>query len=337
MTRQAEQPLLLEIQRPQVIFPPMPVLPQRQTVVSLFSGAGGMDLGFQGGFDFLGQHYARSPFDVIWANELVEPAAKTYRYNLKHDIIVGDIWEHIDELPEYADVVIGGFPCQDISFNGKGEGIGEGTRSGLYRALVHAVEHLRPRIFVVENVKALKSAKHAESFNTITADFEQHGYIVTHHLYNSADYGVPQTRERVFIVGHLPEVGEFRHPEPLLTTPEWVTAAQAIGDLVDHPRDPNFSHAWSAAAVSGEQGNRHLKADRPGYTVRAEAHGNTHWHYKLPRRMTNREAARIQSFPDNFHFDAALRATERMIGNAVPPVLAWHIARAVAYSLGDRN
>ena len=335
MTRLVDQPMLLEIQRPQLVLPPMPVLPHRQTVVSLFSGAGGMDLGFQGGFDFLGRHYARSPFDVIWANELVKPAARTYRHNFGHEIIVGDIWEHINKLPEDADVVIGGFPCQDISVNGKGRGIGEGTRSGLYRAMVQAVERLEPNIFVVENVKALRSAKHAESFDMIKADFERLGYEVTHHLYNSADYGVPQTRERVFIVGRLPEIGEFRHPRPLLTPSEWITAAEAIGDLINHPHDLSFSHTWSLAAVSGEQGNRHLKADRPGYTVRAEAHGNTHWHYALPRRMTNREAARIQSFPDNFHFDAALRDTERMIGNAVPPVLAWHIARAVAQSLSD--
>lgn len=328
------QPLLLEPQ--QAPFPQMPVLARRQTVVSLFAGAGGMDLGFRGGFDFLGQHYSRSPFDVIWANELVEPAARTYHKNLGHEIIVGDVWEHIGTLPARADVVIGGFPCQDISFNGKGQGIGEGTRSGLYRALVHAVEQLNPRIFVVENVKALKSAKHEESFKTITTDFESHGYVVNHHLYNSADYGVPQTRERVFIVGRLPDVGGFVPPEPLLTPDQWVTAGQAIGDLLDHPRDEIFSHTWSLAAVSGEQGNRHLKADRPGYTVRAEAHGNTHWHYSLPRRMTNREAARIQSFPDNYIFDAKLRDTERMIGNAVPPVLAWHIARAVAFSLGDQ-
>ena len=308
------------------------VIPTTFSVVSLFSGAGGMDLGFCGDFNFLGNHYASNPFNIIWANEINSAACRTYRRNVDKNIHEGDIWAYIKTLPSYADVVIGGFPCQDISVNGKGAGIA-GAKSGLYRAMVKAVEILNPRMFVVENVKALKNKNHENSFRIITSDFEAHGYEITHHLYNSADYGVPQTRERMFIVGRRPEVSQFIHPAPKLQNHEWITAKQAIGDLENRERDEAFSHIWSLAAVSGDQGNRHLKADRPGYTIRAEAHGNTHWHYSLPRRMTNREAARIQSFPDNFIFDAMLRETERMIGNAVPPVLAWHIAQAVAESL----
>lgn len=308
---------------------------QTFSVVSMFAGAGGMDLGFRGDFTFLGQHYARNPFDIVWANELSAAACRTYRQNLHDHIHEGDVWDHIDSLPAHADLVIGGFPCQDISVNGKGRGIGEGTRSGLYRAMVKAVERLNPKMFVLENVKALRSDKHKESFDTITSDFEAHGYVVTHELYNAADYGVPQTRERVFIVGRRQDVKPFMHPRPVLTKENWVTAQQAIGDLETHERDEAFSHTWSLAAVSGEQGNRKLVADRPGYTVRAEAHGNTHWHYRLPRRMTNREGARIQSFPDDFVFPNKLRDTERQIGNAVPPILAWHIAQAVADSLRD--
>jgi DNA (cytosine-5)-methyltransferase 1 len=306
---------------------------RRFSVVSLFSGAGGLDLGFRGGFNFLGHSYERTPFDIVWANELNMAAARTYRRNVGEEIIEGNIWDHIENLPTHADVVVGGFPCQDISFNGKGRGIEEGSRSGLYRALVRAVEKLNPQMFVIENVKALRSQKHAQSFNTITADFASRGYIVDHYLYNAANYGVPQTRERVFIVGRLPQVAAFISPAPTHDPTTWVTAYDAMHDLEQHERDEAFSHTWSLAAVSGEQGNRHLKANRPGYTVRAEAHGNTHWHYALPRRMTNREAARIQSFPDDFIFDALLRETERMIGNAVPPVLAWHIANSVSQSL----
>ena len=89
------------------------------------------------------------------------------------------------------------------------------------------------------------------------------------------------------------------------------------------------SHIWSKANVSGEQGNRRMVADRPGYTIRAECHGNIQFHYSLPRRISMREAARIQSFPDNFLFPCGLRDTERQIGNAVPPVLGWHVANAV--------
>ncbi len=316
------------------LFDPLPTA-TRFSLVSLFSGAGGLDFGFRGDFTFQNRYYQANPFNIVWANELNPAACRTYRRNVHDEIHEGDIWEYLDTLPNQADVVIGGFPCQDISVNGKGAGL-SGSKSGLYRAMVKAVELLNPRIFVVENVKALSNKNHQNAFRTITSDFEAHGYEVTHHLYNAADYGVPQTRERMFIVGRRPDVSEFIHPAPIFLKHEWVTAQQAIGDLETRARDETFSHTWSLAAVSGEQGNRHLKADRPGYTIRAEAHGNTHWHYALPRRMTNREAARIQSFPDEFIFDAMLRETERMIGNAVPPVLAWYVARAVAESLGGQ-
>jgi DNA (cytosine-5)-methyltransferase 1 len=108
-----------------------------------------------------------------------------------------------------------------------------------------------------------------------------------------------------------------------------VSAREAIGDLEGLPEDPGFSHVWSRAAASPDQGSRRLSADRPGYTVRAECHGNIQFHYRLPRRISMREAARLQSFPDSFRFASKLRETERQIGNAVPPVLAWHVARAL--------
>jgi len=96
-----------------------------------------------------------------------------------------------------------------------------------------------------------------------------------------------------------------------------------------------FNHIWSRANKSPEQGDRVLKRDRPGYTIRAECHGNIQYHYRLRRRMSMREAARVQSFPDTFIFEAKLRETERQVGNAVPPVLAWHVANAVCECLDD--
>lgn len=281
----------------------------------------------------MSQHYSRHPFQIVWANDLNARACDTYRRNLGGHIHQGDIWDHLASLPEQADLVIGGFPCQDISVNGKGMGAISGEKSGLYRAMVEAVRALGPRMFVVENVKALMHGNHSESFDQITQDFQSLGYEVTHNLYNAADYGVPQTRERVFIIGRLPSVREFAVPTPILNQTAWVNALTALQDLEDLPENPATNHFWSKAAVSPDQGNRSLKADRPGYTIRAECHGNTHWHYKLPRRMSMREAARIQSFPDDFIFEAKIRDSERQIGNAVPPVLAWHIARAVEESL----
>ncbi|MBR4834009.1 MAG: DNA cytosine methyltransferase [Thermoguttaceae bacterium] len=131
----------------------------------------------------------------------------------------------------------------------------------------------------------------------------------------------------MIIVGTRPDVPAFTPPEPCVE--RRVTAREAIGDLEDKPQDEYFSHIWSLANVSGEQGNRRMKADRPGYTIRSECHGNIQFHYSAPRRISMREAARIQSFPDDFIFDSKLRETERQIGNAVPPVFAWRIANEV--------
>ena len=301
-------------------------------VVSLFSGCGGMDLGFMGDFTFLGHRYERLPLKIIWACELNEAACRTYRQNVGEQIRQGDVWELMDDLPQQADVVIGGFPCQDISVNGKGAGIA-GKRSGLYRAMVEAVGRTKPKIFVAENVKGLLMRHHADALKKVVADFRAIGYDVTYQLYHAAGFGVPQTRERVIIVGTLPDVKPFEPPKPTLDAKNYVTAMEAIHDLIDLPEDPDFNHIWSRANRSPDQGDRRLLADRAGYTIRAECHGNIQWHYELPRRISMREAARIQSFPDNFIFDSKLRETERQIGNAVPPVLAWQVAKAVAAAL----
>jgi DNA (cytosine-5)-methyltransferase 1 len=303
------------------------------SVISLFSGCGGMDLGFRGGFQFMGADYPKHPFKVIWANDFNKAACKTYAANLGHPIKVGDVWDHLDSLPEYADVVIGGFPCQDISVNGKRAGVA-GKRSGLYRAMVETVRRTRPKIFVAENVKGLLMEYNRDSLHQVYHDFSALGYRVEYRLYRTADYGVPQLRERVFIVGTRPDVGNFVTPQPTHGKLDWVSAEQAIGDLETRKKDAEFSHIWSLAQKSPEQGNRRLKAERPGHTIRAECHGNIQFHYRLPRRISMREAARIQSFPDSFKFHAGLRETERQIGNAVPPVMAWHIANAVAKALG---
>lgn len=303
-------------------------------VVSMFSGCGGMDVGLMGGFNVLGQTYARLPFRVVWANDISEAACKTYRLNMPHGIHCGDVWKHLDTLPKSADVVVGGFPCQDVSINGKRSML-DGNRTSLYTAMVEAVRRLKPRIFVAENVKGLLMKDGKQPLQKIIEDFSALGYNVTHRLYLAANYGVPQMRERIFIVGTRKrgKVKPFVHPEPFLTQEQWITTQQAIGDLRAQAESWDTHHIWSKAEPSPEQGNRRVKADRPSDTIRAECHGNIQFHYAEPRRLSMREAARIQSFPDCFKFSSRLRETERQIGNAVPPVLAWHIAQAVRDSL----
>jgi len=305
---------------------------EKFSVVSLFSGCGGMDLGFKGGFSFFGKEYSPLPFDIIWANEINKNACKTYQQNLGSDVCHGDIWQKIGDLPNSADIVIGGFPCQDISVNGKGAGI-KGMRSGLYRAIVETVGKVRPKIFIAENVKGLLMRKHTRDLAQILQDFESLGYKVKYKLHSVADYGVPQTRERIIITGTRADINEFKHPDGFLKPEEYITAKELLHDLVFLEEDPTINHIWSKAGKSPDQGSRRLRPDRPGYTIRAECHGNIQWHYALPRRISMREAARIQSFPDNFIFCAGLRETERQIGNAVPPVFAWHIAQSVAIFL----
>lgn len=299
---------------------------EKLSVVSMFSGCGGMDLGFKGGFEIFGRRYKSLPFKIVWANDINGEACKTYERNLGHRIHRGDVWSLLDTMPERTDVLVGGFPCQDISVNGKRSGV-NGARSGLYKAMIEAIRRTQPKVFVAENVKAL--LRHEEWLKQVVSDFESLGYKLHYQLYRAADYGVPQSRERVFFVGTAPGVSLFIPPTPERNASSWMSAREAIGDLEELDHSPHINHIWSAANISPEQGNRRLIAERPGYTIRAECHGNIQFHYRLPRRISMREAARIQSFPDKFIFMSGLRQIERQVGNAVPPVLAWHVANSV--------
>ena len=306
-----------------------PVPRETRSVVSLFSGCGGMDIGFLGDFFFGENHYHRLPFDVVWANDLNQSACDTYAANLNHPIRQGDIADLLDELPRQSDVVIGGFPCQDVSVNGAKQ-VAEGQRTVLYQHMVEAIRRIRPSAFVAENVKGFLMSHGEEFFDQMLRDFSSiPGYNVSWQLYLAADYGVPQMRERVFIVG-LASDRCFQHPEP---KGPHITAKEALEDLESLGEDPSFGHIWSKAKRSPDQGNRRLTAHRPATTIRAEHHGNIQWHYALDRRISLREAARLQSFPDDFRFTGGMRETERQIGNAVPPVMAWHIAKALSEHL----
>jgi DNA (cytosine-5)-methyltransferase 1 len=288
-----------------------------------------MDLGFLGGFLFGGNYYDRLPFEIVWANDANGSACATYAENLQHPIRRGDIADFLDDLPRQSDVVIGGFPCQDVSINGTRR-TGDGERTVLYGYMIEAIRRTKPRAFVAENVKGLLMSHGKPFFEQMLKDFQSiPGYRVSCKLYLAADYGVPQLRERIFIVG-VKGRRDFRHPEP---EGRHVTSREALRDLEDAPEDAAKGHLWSKANRSPEQGNRRLAADKPATTIRAEHHGNIQWHYSLNRRISLREAARLQSFPDSFNFQGGMRETERQIGNAVPPVLSWYIAKAVSEHL----
>ena len=296
-------------------------VPDEKTIVSLFSGCGGMDLGFLGGFEFMGKTYDRLPYRIEFANDISAPACKTYRQNIGDHIHQGDVEVMIEALPASCDILVGGFPCQDVSVNGK-RSAGEGTRTILYKRMIEAIRKTKPAVFVAENVKGLLACDFGKK---VLDDFALPEYTVTSQVCLASGLGVPQNRERLLIVG-IRGKKEFEFPDYPIGAP---TAAEAISDLETMDEDSEFKHMWSKAKASPDQGSRKLKADVPATTMRAEHHGNVQWHYSLPRRISLREQARFQSFPDNFVFPCGMRETERQIGNAVPPVMAWHIAGAI--------
>lgn len=328
-------------------------------VVSLFSGCGGLDLGIEGGFSYLGKYYDKNPFKIIWANDINEKATKTQKLNFKDlDVVCGDITkilngtqnnqlnflEDVNTLPQHADVVIGGFPCQDFSLAGKRQGLSV-ERGKLYQSMAKVIEIVKPKVFLAENVKGLISWEKGLAIKTIIEDFSKLGYNVAFKLFNTADYGVPQTRERVIIVGIRKDIDKnIEWPKPTHSATDqnllpWVTIQDAIHDLEDdekHKSLPNYGYS-KAKFCPGKQGNTITKANKPAPTMRAEHHGNIEFHYLLPRRLSAREAARIQSFPDNFVFVQSTTDAYRQIGNAVAPVFAWHMAQMLKNILGEKG
>lgn len=314
---------------------------RKYKVVSLFSGCGGLDLGLEGGFTFLDKKYKKNPFDVIWANDINKKATMTQELNFPNtEVVCEDITKILSddlEIPD-ADIVVGGFPCQDFSLAGKRQGLSV-QRGQLYLSMAKVVEKVRPKIFMAENVKGLLSWENGLGIQTMVSDFEDLGYHVEYKLHNTANYGVPQTRERVIIVGIRKDVGDkviwpkethTDDPEDKKLKP-WVTLRDALADIEDEKVQaclPNFGYS-KAKLFPGTQGNTTTKAHRPGPTMRAEHHGNIEFHYKLPRRLSAREAARIQSFPDDFAFVSSVTDTYRQVGNAVAPVFGWHLAQSL--------
>lgn len=320
----------------------------KYNVVSLFSGCGGLDLGLHGDFEFLGKKYSRNPFEIVLANDINKAATDTFKLNFpKTPTLNMDILELLKDpkaIPKNADVVVGGFPCQDFSLAGKRQGLNV-QRGQLYLSMVETVNRVKPKIFLAENVKGLLLWEKGLAIETIKDDFAKLGYDVEYKLLNTADYGVPSTRERVIIVGvrkdlkrkfEFPKPTHSKNPKETGLLP-WVTLKNALGDIENpkkHDALPNPGYS-KAKLFPGTQGNKVTKADAPGPTMRAEHHGNIEFHYKLDRRLSAREAARIQSFPDDFVFVHSTTDAYRQVGNAVAPVFGWHLAKSLAKVLKD--
>ena len=322
-------------------------------VLSLFSGCGGLDLGFEQVGDY----------KTVWANDFKHEACVTFRNHFGDIILEGDI-EQVNpydnkDIPE-CDLVLGGFPCQDFSIIWKQPGL-NGERGNLYKSFLRFVDAKKPKAFVAENVKGLLTANKKKAIEQIIKDFQsiEPGYIVIPHLYNFADYGVPEFRERVLIVGIRVDTGfDFVHPAPTHGPQDgllpWVTVGDALIGVVNvHNNNEHLRVTQRTQTIIGmipEGGNftdipedspyyvhgmishvyRRINRSEPSKTIIAAGGGGTWgYHYPEPRPLTNRERARIQSFPDDFVFYGSTTEVRRQIGNAVPPVGVHAIAMAL--------
>lgn len=297
-------------------------------VVSLFSGAGGLDLGF-----------IQAYHTIVWANDLFHDAVCTYRTNIGNHIIEEDINQISSEDIPNCDIVIGGFPCQGFSIANTGRHADD-KRNILYLQLLRVIRDKQPLFFLAENVKGILSLEHGIVFHNILNDFRNINYRVQYKLLNAADYGVPQTRERVIIVGVRNDIDfDFEYPEPNHSRnganglPLWISVQEAIERFPNPDEDnevPNHTYSKYKMIFNGYMGKRRLDPSKPSPTITARGDDKggvvVHPHYNGIRRMTGRELAAIQTFPDNFVFQGKNSSVYRQIGNAVPPFLARQIA-----------
>ena len=323
--------------------------------ISLFSGIGGFDLGFM---------YAG--FNIIWANDFDKYACKTYKENVSQNIVCGDIRIEKENIPEH-DVLIGGFPCQPFSTLGKLQGFDDSEGRGtLFFEIKEIIKKHKTKVVVLENVKNIMNHDKGNTFKRIIHELESLGYVCFHHVFNSADYGVPQMRYRVFFMGVRKDIGvKPSFPEKLLDKENYATVGDAIMDLVgkenefpNHvpmkhneivtkriaciregegipeeglPKDvakgsrsdytdntiKNFSHVY-----------RRLSRSNPATTM-VPGHNAFPLHPTENRSLTVREAARIQTFPDDVIFEGNRQNQCIQVGNAVPVKLAYEIAKHI--------
>ena len=316
---------------------------ERIRVASLFCGCGGMDLGVIGGFSFLGKEYKENPFDIVYAVDFDEYCTKIYNANFEHKCLIKDVRDiDINELPQF-DMLIGGFPCQSFSISAQNPPrLGyKDERGMLFFEMVKILKERQPRFFIAENVKGILSANEGKAFPMIMNEFRDAGYHVMHKLLNASDYGVPQKRERVIIMGFLKEEDyrSFRYPSKLRNEERKV-----LGDVIIPEENRNESLFFSEKAVAGMMAVREKmnkgrvqNLDEPCNTVSAHL-AKVSLNSTDPvlmitnrfRRFSTRETARIQSFPDTFKLDSVSQGRQyKAIGNAVPPVMMWYIIKAL--------
>lgn len=318
--------------------------------IDLFAGAGGMSLGFD-----------NAEFENVLAVEYDKCFAETYSFNFpKHNLKVADIKNisnhEIKKLigNKKIDVIIGGPPCQGFSIAGKiGRNFIDDERNQLFKEFVRFVEVIKPRIFVMENVAALKTHNKGKTIEEIIKEFERIGYTVKCDVLNAVNYGVPQQRRRIFVIGTLGKENKFNFPKK---TTKQMTIKEALKDLPELksgetsniPNHNAMNHSkqmlekMSYVKDGGDRNDIPEDIRPKSGDIRKYIRYNSNepsicitgdmrkvFHFNQNRALTGRELARIQTFPDNFIFKGNAGKVQQQIGNAVPPKLAFQIANSV--------
>ena len=305
-------------------------------VVSLFSGAGGFDLGL-----------IQAGHRVIWANDIDKDSVETYKLNINQHIIYDDI-ENIksQDIPD-CDVVIGGFPCQGFSHANLLRSSCD-IRNKLYSHLVRVIRDKKPKYFLAENVRGILSLDKGSVIKRIIQDLEAQGYRVKYRLFNTADYGVPQCRFRVIIAGIRLDLGEeyqYSFPAPtysrnpsVSSMKPWVTISEALHGIPEPCDDSKLpNHIYSKYKVTNRNftGHRQTNPNKPAPTILARGNGKggvcAIQHPKNHRRLSIRESAIVQTFPNDYVFVGKMNSCYRQVGNAVPVLFAWHLGNELKY------
>ena len=314
---------------------------EKLKVASLFCGCGGTDVGLLGNFDFLGKYYASNNMEIVYANDIDDNACKIFNENFDIKPDNRDIRKiNSSELPDF-DILTGGFPCQSFSIiaqNPKRLGVKD-DRGKLFFEMCRILRDKQPKCFIAENVKGLLTANQKSAFPLIMEEFKNSGYDVKYMVLNSANYGVPQKRERVIIVGFRKDLNiNFTFPNHVITNENLF---EPLKKVIDNNVDEKYY--FSERAVEGmmkkrEKMNKGRAQDieKPCNTVGAHlakvslnSTDPVLFNGTRYRRFTPREVARIQSFPETFSLVGTETAQYRALGNAIPPVMIWYVANKI--------
>lgn len=316
-------------------------------VASLFCGCGGTDVGMLGDFTYQGKHYDKNGMSIVYANDVDPNACAIYEANFGIKPDNRDIRTvKSSDIPDF-DILTGGFPCQSFSIIAQNPvrlGIKD-ERGMLFFEMCRVLREKQPKCFIAENVKGLLTANKKSAFPLIIKEFEDSGYHVKYAVLNAANYGVPQKRERVIIVGFRKDLKvDFSFPKMTIENGEnFVPLKTVIQEDVDE------RYFFSEKAVAGMMKNRESMNKgraqdilKPCNTVGAHL-AKVSLNSTDPvlmengryRRFTPREVARIQSFPETFNLIGSESAQYRALGNAIPPVMFWYVANAISNQLSQ--